>query len=186
MKIYTKKGDGGGTSLFGGKAISKAALRVCAYGDVDELNAAIGVVVASGVRSAGPILTEIQRDLFTVGAQLARPRAVARGAAMRRTPSISPNRVRALEQWIDEAEARLTSLREFILPGGALPAALLHLARAVARRAERTVVALAKKETVDPLVIVYLNRLSDLLFVAARLENKTAVPAVDDQPWHGG
>ena len=165
MKIYTKTGDGGETGLFGGGRIPKDSLRVAAYGEVDEVNAALGLARAlDPPEFADPLLQSIQRDLFTVGAQLATPdpeklrKALSRGGA-----ALSESDVAALEEAIDDQESRLEPLKNFILPGGAPKAAALHLARTVCRRAERAVVALSRHEQVNPAILRYLNRLSDLL-----------------------
>ena len=172
MKIYTKTGDRGDTGLFDGSRVSKASPRVEAYGDVDELNAALGLVLAF-IREDEAIRTcllEIQRDLFVIGAHLADPSArveAKRGAKA----SLTDEKITQLERWIDDFEAQLPALRQFILPGGSKGGATLHLARTVCRRAERQTVALSQHVEVEPLVITYLNRLSDFLFVAARLEN---------------
>ena len=172
MKIYTRTGDAGETGLFDGTRVRKDDARVSAYGDVDELNAVLGLALAF-VREdddLGPCLFAIQRDLFTVGAQLADPSArveAKRGAKA----AFTEDKVRQLEEWIDRFETQLQPLRQFILPGGSKGGATLHLARTVGRRAERRVVALARETDIDPLIVRYLNRLSDFLFVAARLEN---------------
>jgi cob(I)alamin adenosyltransferase len=173
LKIYTKTGDGGETGLFGGDRIPKDSLRVAAYGEVDELNAALGVARALGPEEfADALLQSIQRDLFTIGAQLATPdpdklhKALSRGGA-----PIGDSEIAALEDAIDSHEARLEPLKNFIVPGGAPKGATLHVARTVCRRAERAVVALARREQISPAILRYLNRLSDLLFVLARAAN---------------
>ena len=173
VKIYTKTGDRGETGLFDGSRASKASPRVEAYGDVDELNAMLGVALAfiredQELRSC---LLDIQRDLFVVGAHLADPKArveAKRGAKA----SLTEDKVTQLERWIDHCEEQLPPLRQFILPGGSKGGATLHHARTVCRRAERQVVALSQQVDISPLLIIYLNRLSDFLFVAARLENQ--------------
>jgi cob(I)alamin adenosyltransferase len=176
VKIYTRTGDNGETGLWGGLRVPKDAPRVQAYGTVDECNAAIGVARAAGVGAElDALLARVQNDLFVVGADLATPGEAAN------IPRIDQEAVQALEQAIDELEARLKPLRQFILPGGSLSAAYLHLARTICRRAERWVVALSHSEPVNPQVAVYLNRLSDLLFVAARFANANA--GVPDVPW---
>ena len=169
VKIYTKTGDSGETGLLGGARVSKAAPRVAAYGDVDEVNAWIGFV-----RSMQPddrlsaMLDSIQRELFAIGARLADPTgAVADRVAK---ASVTSADVARLESWIDELEQELPPLRRFILAGGTPAAASLHVARTVCRRAERSVVALGA-DAVEKDVLVYLNRLSDLLFVMARAAN---------------
>lgn len=170
MKIYTRTGDEGETGLVDGSRVGKDSVRVSAYGDVDELNALIGVVLAhSSDAKLGELLRGIQRDLFALGAQLADPkdRVAARKAKVR----VLPEHVAVLEKAIDERASELPPLTAFILPGGSPLGAFLHLARTVCRRAERNVVALSRQQNVDPVLIVYLNRLSDLLFVLARHEN---------------
>ncbi len=175
MKIYTRTGDTGETSLFGGTRVAKNDPRIDAYGTVDELNAFIGVARASWPRSPiDALLGEIQSDLFDVGAQLASPGST-------QFPGVNPERVTALEQAIDAMDRELPALKSFILPGGTLAAAQLHAARTICRRAERLVVALGDEETKN--TIVYLNRLSDYLFIAARYANKSA--GVGDVTWKG-
>jgi cob(I)alamin adenosyltransferase len=170
MKIYTKTGDAGETGLVDGSRVGKDSVRVAAYGDVDELNALLGVAKAHSEDAAlNLLLREIQRDLFAIGAQLADPKA--RVALKKPKAAVTPVHVERLEKAIDAREAELTSLTAFLLPGGSKLGAFLHLARTVCRRAERKVVALGRKQKLDPLVIVYVNRLSDLLFVLARHEN---------------
>lgn len=170
MKIYTKTGDRGETSLLGGARVPKDDPRVGAYGDVDEAIAALGVVRAEAGRVLGQLLLGIQKDLFAIGAQLADPSHSV--AAKRAKAAVEAAHVRRLERAIDAAEAKLPALRSFVLPGGTPAAAQLHHARTVCRRAERSVVRLARQADVDPRILVYLNRLSDLLFVLARLENR--------------
>ncbi|MCS6816827.1 MAG: cob(I)yrinic acid a,c-diamide adenosyltransferase [Blastocatellia bacterium] len=165
-KVYTRTGDRGETSLVGGRRVRKDSARVEAYGDVDELNSLLGVVRAHmGDSPVNRLLAEVQNELFTVGADLASPLEI-------KAPRIEPDHIARLEQAIDEWNSTLPPLREFILPGGAVPGALLHLARTVARRAERRVVRLAAEEPINEHVLVYLNRLSDLLFVLARVVNR--------------
>jgi cob(I)alamin adenosyltransferase len=172
MKIYTKTGDRGETGLFGGPRVSKDAPRIEAYGTVDELNCVLGVARSTGLAGEVDALVErIQNDLFALGAQLATPDPPAHQTALIAGPQIA-----ALEAAIDHFEAGLEPLREFILPGGDPAAAQLHLARTVCRRAERCVVTLASTSA-EPLsadLVVYLNRLSDLLFVLARAVNQIA------------
>lgn len=178
MKIYTKTGDAGETSLYGGQRVSKADARVEAYGTVDETNAALGVVRAHGVaRDVDALLEQIQNDLFVVGGELACPPERVATLGM---PLIDAPRIEALEQAIDRYEAELEPLKSFVLPAGSIASSSLHLARAVCRRAERLVVELAASSVRTP-VIVYLNRLSDLLFVLARHANHTA--SVPDVLW---
>ncbi|MFI5322905.1 MAG: cob(I)yrinic acid a,c-diamide adenosyltransferase [Thermodesulfobacteriota bacterium] len=164
-KVYTKTGDEGLTSLIGGLRVSKASAKVEAYGDVDELNAVIGIArgLAHNER-VGIVLVAVQKDLFIVGAELASPPGFE-------VPKIGEDRIKALESAIDEFLLDLEPLKEFILPGGNAGGANLHFARTVARRAERKIVKLMEEEEVRKEVLVYLNRLSDLLFVMARIEN---------------
>lgn len=171
MKIYTRTGDEGDTALFGGGRVAKHHVRVEACGTVDELNGVVGWC-ASQVTDAAirRRLETLQHDLFSIGSELATPPA-REGRARPDTPPLPEARVGEMEQWIDEADAELDELRAFILPGGAPGAAALHVARTVCRRAERAVVRLAEAERLDGVVIAYLNRLSDLLFTFARLEN---------------
>ena len=181
MKIYTKTGDAGETALFGGRRVPKDDPRVAAYGDVDELNAALGLARALPPEEFGrPLLERIQRELFTIGAELASPDPAKVLRVLPRGP-IAMSDVAALEQAIDEHEARLEPLGSFILPGGAPKSAALHVARTVCRRAERGVVALARGTTLNPALLPYLNRLSDLLFVLARAADRAAGRA--DVPW---
>ena len=172
MKIYTRTGDGGDTALFGGGRVPKDHPRVAAYGTVDELNACLGwavaVVAGSDVRER---LSGIQHDLFAIGALLATPASKEGRPAPKGLPEPPTSRVDEMEAWMDEADERLPALRAFVLPGGSTGAAALHLARTVCRRAERAVVHLAALEPVDAWTLTYLNRLSDLLFTFARLEN---------------
>jgi cob(I)alamin adenosyltransferase len=178
--IYTRTGDAGETGLFGGGRVPKAHVRVEAYGSVDELNATIGWVLAQGPdRDTSARLQLIQSDLFAMGAQLAAPRP-ARGRRPH-VPDVPATRVAEFERWIDELEAGLPELRHFILPGGSAVAAALHVARTVCRRAERRVVNLAGIEPVDSDIIIYLNRLSDLLFMLGRFANHAA--GIAEQVW---
>ena len=165
-KVYTKTGDKGETSLVGGARVSKANPRVEAYGDVDELNSIIGLARAS-LRDGqiDEALSLIQNDLFTLGADLASPAEIE-------VPRIQTSFVEALEELSDRFLAELEPLKEFILPGGSKAGATLHLARTVARRAERRAVKLSEAENVNELAVVYLNRLSDLLFIMARVVNR--------------
>jgi cob(I)alamin adenosyltransferase len=179
MKIYTKTGDLGQTGLGDGSRVGKDHPRVAAYGEVDELNAAIGAALAQGDDQFTALLGAVQKDLFAIGAQLADPRPRLTGTKPKAT--LSGDRTAALEQAIDEHEARLPPLKTFILPAGTPLATGLHLARTVCRRAERAVVALGREEAIDPEVVVYLNRLSDLLFVLARRANQAA--GRPDVPW---
>jgi len=167
-RVYTRTGDQGQTSLVGGARVSKASLRVDAYGDVDELNSVIGVARArSDDKEIDEVLGLIQNDLFTLGADLASPSEID-------VPRIEEPFVAKLEGLADRFLAELEPLKEFILPGGSEAGAVLHLARTVARRAERRVVELSETERLNPETIVYLNRLSDLLFILARVVNHRA------------
>jgi cob(I)alamin adenosyltransferase len=172
VKLYTKTGDEGETSLFDGTRVSKTDPRVAAYGDVDELQAAIGLAAAAGLdRELAEISVSLQRDLFALGARLADP-------AHRIAPRVSKividaGSVARLEQWIDTLDAALPPLRHFILSSGSPAGAALHFSRTVCRRAERATVSLGA-DAVEPVVLVYLNRLSDLLFVMARAANHRA------------
>jgi cob(I)alamin adenosyltransferase len=172
VRIYTKSGDAGETSLFDNTRVSKSDARVDAYGEVDELNANLGAVCASGVDAdLATEIEKIQKELFAIGARLADPRA--RIAERVTKAAVSDKDVTRLERLIDTLETELPVLRRFILPGGCSSGAMLHQARTVCRRVERRVVALGP-DAVDPIVIVYLNRLSDLLFVMARAANHRA------------
>jgi cob(I)alamin adenosyltransferase len=179
VKIYTRTGDGGETALFDGRRVSKSDLRVDAYGEIDELNAAIGWALASGVApDMAAMLESIQRDLFAVGGTLADP--VHRIAERVQKMSVGEAEVLRLEQWIDELDASLPPLRRFLLPGGSAAGAALHLARTICRRAERRIVSLGGGE-VDQVLLAYVNRLSDFLFVAARAVNHRA--GITERPW---
>jgi cob(I)alamin adenosyltransferase len=185
MKIYTRTGDEGTTALFGGVRVSKDHSRVNAYGTVDELNAVVGqavVTVADG--EIVERLERIQHDLFAVGAVLATAPPEEGRPRPRGIPELPLDRIGEMETWMDEATATLPELRAFILPGGSPGAAALHLARTVCRRAERAVVQLATREEIDEAIVIYLNRLSDLLFTFARLENhRSGTPDVE---WRKG
>ena len=181
MKIYTRTGDEGETGLFGGGRVKKYDIRVAAYGDVDELNSAIGVARASAPEDFfDDLLAAIQRDLFSLGGHLATPDPDKVKAALAKA-DLGTDRVVVFEDAIDAADRELPPLRAFVLPAGTPKAAALHLARTTCRRAERSVVRLAEAATVPPLFIVYLNRLSDLLFTLARLANHRA--GVGDVTW---
>ncbi len=172
-RIYTTTGDDGTTGLIGGKRVYKDVLRVEAYGSVDELNAVLGLVRSHPLpEPAEKILEIIQDDLFTIGANLALLEGTDPVAW--KIPPITEDDIVRIEKAIDEFDARLQPLQKFILPGGVIPAALLHLARTVARRAERACVALSHNEKLAPQIVCYLNRLSDLCFVLARVLNKEA------------
>ncbi len=181
MKIYTRTGDRGETGLFAGGRVPKDHPRVAAYGDVDELNAAIGAAQALDPGDfEAPLLATIQRDLLTIGAELATPDPATLAKALAGPPT-GDAQVAALEQAVDRYDDRLAPLRSFILPGGTPKAAAFHVARTVCRRAERSVVRLAHDTNVSPAVLRYLNRLSDLLFVLARGANARA--GVPDTTW---
>ncbi|HLY57746.1 MAG TPA: cob(I)yrinic acid a,c-diamide adenosyltransferase [Stellaceae bacterium] len=181
-RIYTRGGDAGQTSLGDGERIAKHSLRIEAIGTVDEANAAIGMArtASGGAPEIDAMLARIQNDLFDLGADLCVPEGTARGAGALR---IVPSQVERLEREIDAINARLQPLNSFILPGGGVLAAHLHMARTVARRAERTATALAAAETVAPEAIKYLNRLSDHLFVLARHAN---ADGAEDVLWKPG
>jgi len=168
VRIYTKTGDGGETGLFGGSRVPKDDARVAAYGEVDELNAAVGFAASLEPQDFdAAFLQTIQRDLFTIGAELASP-------DRSKAPNIGEPQIGMLEHMIDGHEAKLEPLKNFILPGGTPKAAAFHLARTVCRRAERAVVSLARAQQISPSIVKYLNRLSDLLFVLARATNAQA------------
>lgn len=170
MKIYTKKGDKGTTSLFGGASIGKNSLRIKAYGTVDELNSILGIVLTYSLSERGEaILRELQNQLFVLGADLA-----TLPSKKTKIDRIGSKEITQLENWIDELDEQLPALTAFILPGGAPAGATLHQARTVCRRAERHTVALKLENPVSDDIIIYLNRLSDLLFVMARFENREA------------
>lgn len=179
MKLYTKTGDDGTTGLFGGGRVPKASGRVDAYGTVDEANAAIGVARATRLDATiDGVLARVQEDLFTIGAELA---CVPGKETKLGMPLIGEPDIARLEHAIDQADAACPPLKSFVLPGGSPQAAALHVARTVSRRAERAVLAMsdapARRE-----VVVYINRLSDLLFALARHAN--VIAGVEDVPWH--
>ncbi|HEY5565185.1 MAG TPA: cob(I)yrinic acid a,c-diamide adenosyltransferase [Rhodothermia bacterium] len=183
MKIYTRTGDDGSTGIFGGGRVEKNHPRIHAYGAVDEVNAALGVAIAcvppgTAFDDIREWLISLQRDLFVLGADLATP---LRSKAS--VPRIDDDNVASLEQIIDEMDSQLPPLEHFILPGGHLAAAGLHVARTTCRRAEREVVEAVHAEALNPLTIKFLNRLSDLLFVSARLVNQRA--GIADVIWEG-
>lgn len=174
FKIYTKTGDGGDTGLFGGGRVPKNHPRVAAYGDVDELNAVIGAARSVEMMPRiDEVLAPVQRDLFALGALLATPDHEKMKEQLSKA-RISDARIAQLEQAIDDGEAELEPLKAFIMPGGTPKAAALHVARTVCRRAERSVISLQKDTEIPQIVIIYLNRLSDLLFVLARVANRRA------------
>ena len=181
MSIYTRTGDAGDTGLFGGGRVPKNHPRVAAYGTVDEVSSLLGWAAAQVTTGlVRERLGALQHDLFAIGAELATlpPRD---GRARPSTPDLPSGRIQEMERWIDEVEEELTPLKDFILPGGSAGAAALHVARTVCRRAERQVVALGMDELIHRDVVTYLNRLSDLLFTLARLENRRV--GVDDVVW---
>ena len=174
LKIYTKTGDEGTTGLFGGGRVAKDDPRVDAYGDVDELNAAIGLARAIELMPrVDDVLGPVQRDLFGIGALLATPDLDKMHEQLSKA-RIDDDRLAELERAIDACDAELEPLRAFILPGGTPKSAALHVARTVCRRAERRVIHLRREVELPGMVIVYLNRLSDLLFVLARVANRRA------------
>jgi cob(I)alamin adenosyltransferase len=180
MKVYTRGGDSGETSLFGGRRVSKDSPRVEAYGEVDELNAVVGLArceLGPSPDLAGQ-LEQIQSSLFDLGSELATPERKGRVA-----PHVADADAEQLERWIDALDLELEPLASFILPGGSRAAALLHLARTVCRRAERRVIALANLEPIGAAPVKYLNRLSDYLFTAARAANRRA--GVAEPKWVG-
>lgn len=183
MKIYTKTGDTGETGLFGGERVSKASARVDCYGEIDELNSVLGVVRTSTLGREGPddfdaLLATIQSRLFDVGAELSNAKGKDLGI-----PLVDDDDVAAMERAIDRAEEEVEPQKTFVLPGGSRMAADLHVARTVCRRAERKLVAFAAETEIRPVLIRYVNRLSDLLFTLARLANRRA--GVADVPWLG-
>lgn len=178
MKIYTKGGDSGETSLFGGSRVPKDDLRIRTYGTFDELNSVLGVALSepNPPREVEAPLRRIQSELFQLGAELATPRGKSAGITL-----VSAQEIQTLETEIDTFEAKLTPLMTFILPGGSRLSATLHQARTICRRAERELVSLNRVELQRPEVIQYVNRLGDYLFVIARLANHHA--GVSDVPW---
>jgi cob(I)alamin adenosyltransferase len=181
-RIYTRTGDKGDTGLGDGTRVPKDHPRVCAYGGVDELNAVLGLLLSQSPPVAeAELLRSIQNDLFDVGADLCVPQAPdeSPGAKLR----IRPEQSARLEAAIDRLNANLQPLKSFVLPGGSLAAGWCHLARTVCRRAERDVIALLRQEQINPEVVIYLNRLSDLLFVLARVYNNNGR---DDILWQPG
>ena len=181
MKIYTKTGDAGDTGLFGGGRVPKNHPRVEAYGDVDELNSSIGFARAiEKMPRVDDVLLPVQRDLHAIGALLATPNREKMAQHLEKA-RIDDDRIRELEQAIDAGDDELEPLRTFIIPGGTPKAAALHVARTVCRRAERRVVQLAGESEIPAVVVVYLNRLSDLLFTLARVANRRA--SVEETSW---
>ena len=186
VKIYTKTGDKGETGLIGGRRVSKSDLRIIAYGSIDELNSNIGLIISVLSKKNRDLffdlidlLIKVQNDLFIIGSDLADPTAILENEA--HTPRVAENMASYLEQIIDKFEVELSPINFFILPGGSVESSVVHISRSVARRAETAVAALSKGQTINPAILIYLNRLSDLLFVVARLVNKRM--GVDDIPW---
>lgn len=181
VRIYTRSGDTGQTALFGGRRLSKDNIRIEAYGTVDELNSSLGVA-SSFIKDKKitKIINEIQNDLFDIGAELSNPSQI--GDGVKKIFYLSKSKSENLEKIIDELDKNLPPLKNFILPKGTNAAGLLQLSRSITRRAERRVVTLARKEKVNPNILSYLNRLSDLLFVASRYFNKKA--KVKESPWN--
>lgn len=181
MKIYTRTGDDGTTALFGGNRVEKHDARIAAYGTVDETNAFVGSARSHlqgrpGCDALDPVLARIQQELFVLGADLATPHE-----AKPVVPRIQEDHVRRLEQDIDHLDAALPPLKHFILPGGSMAASALHVVRTVCRRAERLTIAAGRQYAINPLAAVYLNRLSDFAFVAARWVNSQA--GIEDEKW---
>jgi len=175
MAIYTKFGDKGDTILLGGRVVRKDDAVIEAIGAIDELNAALGVVIAfTDDIELREILTNVQKDIFAIGAEM---------ASEKTTKIVTPAKIEKLEKTIDEIEPKLERLTHFIIPGGSKTASILHLARTICRRAERRVVSASAKNKINPEIIKYLNRLSDLLFVLARYENRKK--RVVESIWRG-
>lgn len=190
MKIYTKTGDNGETGLIGGKRVSKTSSRIIAYGLVDELNSHIGLVISLlSLRDKDlfgdivNLLISVQNELFVIGCDLADPRSPAElpSNSHKKTPRVEKNMILHLENTIDKFETKLTPITYFILPGGSAESSSIHISRSVARRAEIAAITLSRNEIINPNIIVYLNRLSDLLFVCARLVNHCL--GVEDVAW---
>lgn len=181
MKIYTKTGDTGETSLFGGGRVSKVSPRLKAYGTVDELNSSIGFARSQGLTGDGDEICEnIQNDLFILGADLSTPQ----NTRVQRIQRIAESHIKNLENYIDKLQNALPPLNYFILPGGCPAGAALHISRTICRRAERETIACLAEEPISDITVKYLNRLSDLLFVLARYENKEA--GVSETAWKAG
>lgn len=178
MKIYTKTGDDGTTGLFGGGRVPKSDPRIDCYGTVDELNAAVGLAAVDADANLLPMLRQIQNELFVIGSHLATPDESRQQSKL---PPLDDAMIHRLETEIDAADATLPPLHQFILPGGTATAARLHLARTICRRAERLLVSFSPHHSIPAPILIYLNRLSDWLFVQARRANTTA--GVPDVPW---
>lgn len=181
MKIYTKTGDKGDTGLIDGSRISKSDLRIIAYGVVDEANSHIGLIISNIEKNSifddvKKILLNVQQDLFVIGAELANPNTLKDDNILVKTEMIS-----TIEKYIDKFESELAPLSNFILPGGSIESSLLHICRTVVRRAETSAVALAKEQKINQEILTYLNRISDLFFVLARVTNKRQKR--NDIPW---
>ncbi len=182
MKIYTKHGDSGETSLFGGQRVTKHVARVEAYGSVDELNAVLGEIVSLGLLpdNLATMCQQIQSDLFVLGADLATPEQ-ASDTAQAKVQRVAQKEIETVESWIDTLDEELPPLKTFILPGGSVTGAKLHIARTVCRRAERAAVQCHGIDPLNPHCLAYLNRLSDFFFVAARVVNQSA--GITETPW---
>ena len=179
MKIYTKTGDRGTTSLFGGERVPKHSIRVMSIGHIDELNALLGLALAELIdKKAAELIVRVQRELFVLGADLATPFDVKV-----KVPRVTKGLITRLEKDIDRSSLALPKLKNFILPGGDMAGSTLHLARAVCRRAERAIVTLADEEKINQYNLMYINRLSDWLFVLARYVNK--LDGVPEKIWKG-
>jgi cob(I)alamin adenosyltransferase len=181
LKIYTKTGDKGDTGLIDGSRISKSDLRIIAYGVVDEANSHIGLIISNIEKNSifddvKKILLNVQQDLFVLGAELANPNTLKDDNILVKTEMIS-----TIEKYIDKFESELAPLSNFILPGGSIESSLLHICRTVVRRAEISAVALAKEQKINQEILTYLNRISDLFFVLARVTNKRQKH--NDIPW---
>jgi len=181
LKIYTKTGDKGDTGLIDGSRISKADLRIIAYGEVDEANSHIGLIISNIEKNSifddvKKILLNVQQDLFVLGAELANPNTLKDDNMLVKREMIS-----TIEKYIDNFEFELAPISNFILPGGSIESSLLHICRTVVRRAETSAVALAKEQKINQEILTYLNRISDLFFVLARLTNKRQKR--NDIPW---
>jgi cob(I)alamin adenosyltransferase len=190
VKIYTKTGDKGETGLIGGKRISKSDPRIIAYGSIDELNSNIGLIISVLNKKNRDmfldlidLLVKVQNDLFIIGSDLADPTPFLEKKNRNKyhTPRAMENMASYLECKIDKFESELSPIKFFILPGGSVESSLIHISRSITRRAETTVTALSKIQKINPAILIYLNRLSDVLFVAARLVNKRL--GVEDVPW---
>jgi cob(I)alamin adenosyltransferase len=181
LKIYTKTGDKGDTGLIDGSRISKSDLRIIAYGEVDEANSHIGLIISNFEKNSifddvKKILLNVQQDLFVLGAELANPNTLKDDNMLVKREMIS-----TIEKYIDNFDSELAPISNFILPGGSIESSLLHICRTVVRRAETSAVALAKEQIINQEILTYLNRISDLFFVLARVTNKRQKR--NDIPW---